>query len=105
MCLQNLYLDFGGKGRFDMVFGKGFDPAMIDALEGPVFIAGHCAYEEVGQRLKDRLGAGKVYYSDACNNLAKTNTALFHLMGVSPTQLVPLSPLKSLVLLLQAQAP
>jgi uncharacterized protein (DUF362 family) len=103
MCLQNLWLDFGGKGKFTLIFGKGFDQDLIDTLEGPVFIAGHCANEEVGQQLQDRLGPDLVYYSDACNNLAATNNALFHLMGVSVTDLVPLSALKSIGLLLKAR--
>ncbi|HMF30440.1 MAG TPA: DUF362 domain-containing protein, partial [Candidatus Lokiarchaeia archaeon] len=101
--LQVLYLDYGGKGSFDLVFGKGFDPTVIDSLKGPVFIAGHCAYEEVGQRLTARLGPDRVYYSNACNNLATTSAALFHLMGVSPLQLVRVGPLQSLKALVLAR--
>ncbi len=103
MTLQMLWLDFGGKGGFDMVFGKGFDPTVIDALKGPVLLAGHCAIEEVGQRLIDRLGRKNIYCSDGCNNLAATSTSLFRLMQVSPMKLVPLGALQSLSALLKAK--
>ncbi|MHA1731465.1 MAG: DUF362 domain-containing protein [Promethearchaeota archaeon] len=101
--LQVLYLDHGGKGRFDLVFGKGHDPAVIDSLEGPCLVAGHCAIEEVGDRLVSRLGRDQVYFSDGCNNLAQTAAAMFRLMDVNPLDMVPLGLLKSMGILLKAK--
>ncbi len=103
MTLQMLWLDFGGKGGFDLVFGKGFDQNIINTLKGPVLLAGHCAIEEVGQQLIHRLGRKNVYCSDGCNNLAATSTSLFRLMQVSPMKLVPLGVLQSLSALLKAK--
>ncbi len=103
MTLQMLALDFGGRGGFDLVFGKGFDPNMIDTLKGPVLLAGHCAMEECGQRLIARLGKQNVYSSDGCNNLAATFTALSSLMHVSPLKLVPLGLFPSLSAILKAK--
>ncbi|GAB4326798.1 MAG: hypothetical protein Kow0069_33510 [Promethearchaeota archaeon] len=91
---QVLYLDFGANGRVDLVYGKGHDPAVIDALEGPVLVAGHCAVEEVGERLRRRLGKKRVVFSGArgeCNDLASTAFACFKFMGVNPLDVIPLS--------------
>ncbi|MHA1869582.1 MAG: DUF362 domain-containing protein, partial [Promethearchaeota archaeon] len=54
--LQVLRYDFNAKGGWDLVIGKGHDPKIIDSLKGPVLIAGHCAIEEVSERLIKRLG-------------------------------------------------
>jgi uncharacterized protein (DUF362 family) len=100
--LQVLYLDYGGKGGFQLVIGKGHDPKVIDRLKGPVLIAGHCAIDEVGERLSQRLGKNNVYFSDECNNLAQTIGALLPLMKVSPQKLVPLSTEKATAIILEA---
>jgi hypothetical protein len=100
--LQVLYLDYGGKGGFQLVMGKGHEPRTIDKLKGPVLVAGHCAIEEVGERLQQRLGKNSVYFSDGCNNLAQTMGALLPLMKVSPQQLVPLSMDKATAVVLEA---
>ena len=101
--LQTFYLDYGGKGGFDMVLGKGFDLNEIDNLKGPVFVGGHCAIEEVGERLVNRLGKKKVYFSDGCNNLGQSTAALSNLMKVNILDLVPINPFISVKLLLQAK--
>jgi uncharacterized protein (DUF362 family) len=100
--LQVLYLDYRGRGGFQLVFGKGHDAAVIDRLRGPVLVAGHCAIEEVGERLQKRLGKKSVYFSDGCNNLAQIAGALLPLMKVSPQQLVPLSMEKATPIILEA---
>ncbi|MHA1647639.1 MAG: DUF362 domain-containing protein, partial [Promethearchaeota archaeon] len=101
--LQTFYLDYEGKGGFNMVLGKGFDLDEIDNLKGPVFVGGHCAIEEVGERLLNRLGKKKVYFSDGCNNLGQSTAALSHLMKVNILDLVPINPFVSVKLLLQAK--
>ncbi len=101
--LQVLYLDYGGTGGFTMVLGKGFDTAEIDAIPGPVFVGGHCAIEEVGERLLQRLGEKQVYFSDGCNNLAQTAAALLRLMKVSALKLVPQNPIRAIFLLALAK--
>ena len=101
--LQVLALDHGGRGGWDLVMGKGHDPAEIDRLKGPVLIAGHCAIEEVGDRLIRRLGRRNVYLSGHCNDLAASAAAMFRLMRVNPLVFVPLNPLKAGKLLVQAR--
>jgi uncharacterized protein (DUF362 family) len=100
--LQVLYLDYGGKGGFQLVIGKGHDLKVVDQLKGPVLVAGHCAIEEIGERLQKRLGKNGVYFSDGCNNLAQTIGALLPLMKVSPQKLVPLSLDKARGIILEA---
>jgi uncharacterized protein (DUF362 family) len=101
--LQVLYLDFEGKGGFTIVMGKGFDQKKIDSIKGRVLVAGPCAYDEVGDRLIGRLGRKSVLFTRECNDLASTTGALTRLMRVSPLKMVPISPLKSIELLVIAK--
>jgi len=100
--LQELTYDFQGKGGWTLIMGKGFDPAMIDNIKGRVLIAGHCAIEEVSERLISRLGKRNVYLSGECNDLRASMEAMCHLMRVNPLRFVPISPIKSGVILVQA---
>ncbi|MDD5712991.1 MAG: DUF362 domain-containing protein, partial [Smithellaceae bacterium] len=87
--LQVLHHDYKGKGGWTLIMGKGFDTAEIDAIKGPVLIAGHCAIEEIGERLIGRLGRNRVYLTGECNDLCSTANAMCHLMKVSPMAFVP----------------
>ncbi|PKL35408.1 MAG: hypothetical protein CVV44_21615 [Spirochaetae bacterium HGW-Spirochaetae-1] len=87
--LQVLFHDHNGRGGWTLVMGKGFDPDEIDEIQGRVLVAGHCAIEEVAERLVKRLGKKKVYLSGECNDLAATAEAMFHLMKVNPVSFLP----------------
>jgi uncharacterized protein (DUF362 family) len=99
MVLQMLYYDYGGKGGFTIVMGKGFDSEELAAITGKVLIAGDCAIEETKDFLIARLGKNNVFSSPTCNRLASTTSALCKLMGVGILDLVPskLTAIKSLV--------
>ena len=86
--LQVLHHDYQGKGGWTLIMGKGFDPVEIDALQGRALIVGHCAIEEIGERLIGRLGRAKVYLSGECNDLCSTVNAMCHLMKVNPLVLI-----------------
>lgn len=101
--LQVLYHDYGGKGGWNLVIGKGHDKKLIERITTPVLIAGHCAIEETYDILVKRLGKRNVYISGQCNDLAASAAAMFKLMKVNPLKLVNLSPLKSVKLLLLAK--
>jgi uncharacterized protein (DUF362 family) len=88
--LQVLYHDYHGKGGWTLVMGKGHDPIEINKLDGRVLVAGYCAIREVGDALVKRLGRKNVYFSGYCNDLAATAAAMFHLMKVAPTSLIPM---------------
>jgi uncharacterized protein (DUF362 family) len=101
--LQVMHHDHHGKGGWDMVMGKGHDPAVIDKLRGPVLVVGRCAITETAGPLIRRLGRNKVYLSGYCNDLAATSAALFHLMKVNPMAFIPLPFFKALWLLVLAK--
>ena len=100
--LQVLAYDYQGKGGWTLVMGKGHDPAVIDAVQGRVLVVGHCAIEETGSRLAERLGRKNVYFSGHCNDLCNTTNAMCHLMHVSPLRMAPLPIMQSAKVLLQA---
>jgi len=101
--LQILCNDYGGKGGWTLLMGKGFDKQEILDLEGKVLIAGHCAIREVSSLLISRLGRSNVYLSGECNDLSSTAEAMFHLMKVNPVALVPINPVTALRALVTAR--
>ncbi len=101
--LQVLAKDYGGRGGWTLVMGKGLDSREIDAIRGPVLVAGHCAIEEVSSGLLRRLGRKRVYLSGTCNDLRATTESMCHLMKVNPMRLAPMNPLKSIRALVMAR--
>ena len=102
--LQTMHFDHAGRGGWTLVMGKGFDDEVVKSIEGPVFLVGPCAVEEIGKRLVDRLGKDKVYMSHECNDLAAIVESMCHLMKVNPLKLLPpMNPLKGLLLLVQSK--
>ena len=98
--IQILAYDYNGKGGWTIVMGKGHDPETIKNITGKVMIAGHCAINEVGDTLIDKLGRKNVYLSGFCNDLRASNNALCHLMNVNPLLMAPMPFLKAIKLLL-----
>jgi len=103
MVLQYLYVDFQGKGGFTIVMGKGLDKEELDKLQGNVLVVGDCAIEEAYPELRRRLGKKAVRTAPGCNNLRDVLAALTALMGVNPLKMVPLPPLESFWLLVNAR--
>jgi hypothetical protein len=101
--LQMFYLDMEGKGGFSIVMGKGFEKERIDGIDGRVYIAGPCAYDEVYESLAGRLGRKNVFFTRECNDLAGNLEALTKLMKVNTLKIVPINPLRSLSLLANAK--
>lgn len=101
--LQVFFSDYNSRGGWDLVLGKGHNPVEIDRLEGPVLIAGHCAIEEVSERLIRRLGRKKIYLSGECNDLCSTAEAMFHLTKVNPIEFCPVNPVRALTALFLAK--
>ncbi|TXT62741.1 MAG: hypothetical protein BAJALOKI3v1_510021 [Promethearchaeota archaeon] len=104
--LQVLAYDFAEKfeGGFFIVMGKGYDQDLVNELRQEGYtkglVAGFCAIDEVGEKLRNSFGKKNVHFSHNCNNLAETATALFKLSGVSALDLVPISTLKLVWLLI-----
>jgi uncharacterized protein (DUF362 family) len=107
--LQVLAYDFPDKfeGGFFIIMGKGFDENLVQFLRSEGYteglVAGYCAIEEIGDKLKQEFGSTNVHFSHNCNNLAETASALFKLSGVSALDLVPISTLKVLKILISAK--
>jgi uncharacterized protein (DUF362 family) len=102
-CLQVFSLDFQGKGGFSVVMGKGWDPRRLETLQERVLVVGKCAVEEVGERLRTLRSPDSLAFSNGCNNLTETITCLLRWMKVSPLRIVPVHPLRTSLLLLQAK--
>jgi hypothetical protein len=103
-ALQVFSLDFSGRGGFSVVMGKGWDPGRLDRLQERVLVAGKCAIQEVGDRLRTIRGPDSLALSHGCNNLTETITCLTKWMKVSPLRMVPVHPLRSSLLLLHAKS-
>ncbi|MEE9376480.1 MAG: DUF362 domain-containing protein [Candidatus Lokiarchaeia archaeon] len=107
--LQTLAYDFPKKfkGGWFIIMGKGHAEDLVDQLRAEGYtkglVAGYCAVEEVGQKLRKEFGKRKVYFSGACNNLADTVTAEFKLSGIGILDWVPLSSEKIIELIQEAQ--
>ena len=66
-------------------------------------VAGFCAIEEVGNKIRQAFGKKNIYFSHNCNNLAETIYALSKLSKVPILNLVPLSAFKTLMLIISAK--
>ena len=95
--------DFGGTGGFTILMGKDIDSGDIANVTGRVHIAGDCAIHDWYQEMCQRIGKKNITISPGCNNLAATIDGLARLMTISPLKLVPINPIKSLKILLQAR--
>ena len=83
------------KGGWFLVMGKGHDENLVEILKEKGFnkglVAGYCAIDEVGEKLRKEFGKRKVFFSGDCNNLADTVKAILKLSGMTVFDLVPIS--------------
>jgi uncharacterized protein (DUF362 family) len=101
--LEMLFNDYNGRGGWSLVYGKGLDRAALDNLPGDILIVGPCAVDEVAAYLRQRYPDRTVYTVDAHNDLMLNTTYQARLSGITPIKMVPLNPLASAWLLLQAK--
>lgn len=91
--MQVFSLDLQGKGGFFIVMGKVFDNDLVEQLKNEGFtkglVAGFCAINEIGEKLREEFGKKNVFFSHNCNNLAETINALFKLMDVKALDVFP----------------
>jgi uncharacterized protein (DUF362 family) len=83
------------KGGWFLVMGKGHDENLVEFLKEKGFtkglVAGYCAIDEVGEKLRNEFGKRKVFFSGDCNNLAETVKAMLKLSGMTVFDFVSLS--------------
>jgi len=101
--LEIMTNDYPGQGGFTIVFGKGFDEADLEGLPGDILLVGPCAIDERGADLRRRYPDRRIIEVDAHNDLRGITAGLATLMKVRPMAMVPLNPLRSLWILLQAR--
>jgi uncharacterized protein (DUF362 family) len=91
------------KGGWFLVMGKGHDENIVELLKEKGFtkglVAGYCAIDEVGEKLRNEFGKRKVFFSGDCNNLAETVNAILKLSGMTVFDLVSLSSEKLMSLI------
>ncbi|NVM56043.1 MAG: DUF362 domain-containing protein [Candidatus Helarchaeota archaeon] len=108
--LQVLANDFKEKfkGGFFMLMGKGFEDTLIEQLKAEGYkkglVAGYCAIEEVGEKLRKEFGKRNIHFSHDCNNLPQTANALCKLSRVSILNLLPISLEQAVELIKEAEA-
>ena len=107
--LQVFGFDYKEKfqGGWFLVMGKGHDENLVEKLKAEGYtkglVAGHCAIEEVGEKLRNEFGKRKVFFSGDCNNLAETIKAILKLSGLTVFDLVPISNEELMSLISAAQ--
>ena len=95
------------KGGWFLIIGKGHDDNLIDQLKSDGYtkglVAGYCAIDEVGKKLRKEFGRRNVFFSGDCNNLAETVTAILKLSGMTALDLVPFPLEKVMEIIQEAQ--
>jgi uncharacterized protein (DUF362 family) len=102
-ALELLSNDYPSQGGFTIVFGRGFDEADLEDLPGAILVVGACAINDRGADLRRRYPDRRIIEVDAHNDIRGVTAGLATLMKVRPLDMVPLSPLRSLWITLQAK--
>jgi uncharacterized protein (DUF362 family) len=107
--LQSFAYDFPDKfkGGWFIIMGKGHEESLIEQLKHEGYtrglIAGYCAIDEIGKKLRKEFGRKNIYFSGDCNNLADTVTAELKLSGMNVFDIIPLEHEKVMEILEEAQ--
>jgi uncharacterized protein (DUF362 family) len=102
-ALEILSNDYASQGGFTIVFGRGFEDADLEDLPGEILVVGACAINDRGADLRRRYPDRRIIEVDAHNDLRGMTAGLATLMKVRPLDMVPMSPLRSLWIFLQAK--
>ncbi|MEA3341689.1 MAG: DUF362 domain-containing protein [Chloroflexota bacterium] len=100
---EMLYNDYDGQGGWTLICGSGFEESDLDDLPGDILIVGPCACAEVGDALARRYPDRRIYRVEEHNDLMTNTRYQARLMGVTPVKMVPLNPLVSALMLVQAR--
>jgi uncharacterized protein (DUF362 family) len=102
-ALEILSNDYPSQGGFTIVFGRGFDEADLEGLTGDILLVGACAINDRGADLRQRYPDRRIIEVDAHNDIRGVTAGLATLMKVRPLAMVPLNPVRSLSIALQAK--
>ena len=95
--------DYASQGGFTIVFGRGFEEADLEGLPGDLLIVGACAINDRGEDLRRRYPDRRIIEVDARNDLRGITAGLATLMKVRPLDMVPMNPIRSLWVYVQAR--
>ena len=101
--LEMLTNDYGGRGGWTLIFGRGFAPTDLEDLRGDILLVGPCAVEELEAALRSRYSDRRIYTVPYHNDLMLNTRYQARLSGVTPVRMVPLNPLLCALILLQAR--
>jgi len=101
--LEIMSNDYRTQGGFSIVFGKGFEDADLENLPGDILVVGPCAINERGEDLRRRYPRRRIIEVNAHNDLRGITAGVATLLKIKPVDLVPLNPLRSMWILLQAR--
>jgi uncharacterized protein (DUF362 family) len=101
--LEMLTNDYDGQGGWTLIFGKGLTPGDLDDLPGDILVVGPCAVGEVEAPLRARYPDRRIYTVPTHNDLMLNTQYQARLARVKPVRMVPLNPLVSALILLQAR--
>jgi uncharacterized protein (DUF362 family) len=102
-ALEIISNDYPSQGGFTIVFGRGFEDADLEDLPGDILMVGACTINDRGADLRRRYSDRRIIEVDANNDIRGITAGLATLMKVRPLDMVPLSPLRSLWIVLQAK--
>jgi hypothetical protein len=94
---------YRGQGGFTIVFGKGFEDADLEGLPGDILVVGNCAVNDRGADLRRRYPDRRIIEVDAHNDIRGVTAGVATMMKVKPMTMVPLHPLRSAWLMLEAR--
>jgi len=89
--------------EWDLGEGDGDREHRLDDLAGDILVVGPCACQEVRDVLAQRYPGRRIYRVAEHNDLMSNTRYQARLMGVTPVNMVPLNPLVSALILLQAK--
>jgi uncharacterized protein (DUF362 family) len=102
-ALEIMSNDYASQGGFTIIFGKGFEESDLEELPGEIIVVGSCAVNERGADLRRRYPDRRIVEVEGHNDLRGITAGLATLMKVKPLDMVPLSPMRSLWVYLQAR--
>jgi uncharacterized protein (DUF362 family) len=83
--------DYGGRGGWNFVCGKGIDLAELEGLEGDFLVVGPCAVAEVSEWLKERYPGRRIFLIPEHNDLAGVVGKAVRLMRPNIRKILPFS--------------
>jgi len=94
--------DYGGKGGFNVIMGKGVELEEIAGLSGDFLVVGPCAAKEVGHRLAREYPDRRILIVPEHNDLAQMSGKLARLMRPRLIRNLPVNPLRAIWIILTA---